>query len=167
MTRHDIHLLRKNFDAEILPLLLGRVFHVTTFVALDAILTTGEIRPNADGTYSSPFGSSNSFFRKRGCVSVFDLRTASAQDRLSRCHPLQIGERMAFLFVAKAAWSVLVPWTRWEEEQTWGEKIVPHAESGYPGAIPTTSIEEVLQVTLDDPPDPLIERLTARFQKVE
>jgi hypothetical protein len=168
LTARDIRLKPNQFQAAILPLLVGRVFHVTTRAAYDAIVVTGEIKPNFDGVNPSPFGSRGSFFRKRGCVSLFDLRAASAteiDDYLCRCHPLQAGERIVFLFLARAAWNVLIPWTQWQQEQAWSEIVVPHVEAGYLGPIPVPLIDEVLTATIDVPTNPLIEALSRGRRK--
>lgn len=164
-TTKTLHLHRDEVRDKLLPLLLGRVFHVTCLDALDRMLADGEIRSNVDGDLQSPFGSTNSFFRKRGCISVFDYRSASAEqidESIGKCSPFRLpfcDNKLAFLFLSKVALNILIPWTRWKEEPALSDKIVPYVEAGHPGAISITSIEEVFQVTIDDPAGPLVEAL--------
>ena len=165
MKTSELHLHRDELDDRLLPRLVGRVFHVTSLTSLDQILASGEIRPNVDGQFPTTFGfSSNSFFRKRGCVSLFDYRFASAEQidtSISKCSPFYMprsDHKIAYLFLSADDHHRLILWTKWNEEQS-SEMIVPYVEAGYPGCISITSIEEVLRVIIDYPPDPLIEAL--------
>jgi hypothetical protein len=77
----------------VLPLLEGRVFHVSRLSNLELILACGDIRPNQDGSLEATFGSTaNSFFRNRGCVSLFDYRSVAPEelaDAAMKCSPTQ------------------------------------------------------------------------------
>ncbi len=172
METKDLHLHGREFHDRLLPLLVGRVFHVTRLSALEQVLAAGEIRLNRDGQLPTLFGSTNSFFRKRGCVSVFDYRSATAEqieESIGKCSPFPISEdELAFLFLSKVAQDCLVPWTMWKTEQAWSDKIVPYVEAGHPGAIPITSIDEVFRVTIDTPDTPanrLVEVLNSARQE--
>jgi hypothetical protein len=92
------------------------------------------------------------FFRKRGSVSFFDYRSASHKQiedamspfNLPAADPESVDEpKIAFLFLSSTAYDRLIPWTKWEEEQSYSDKIVPYVEAGYLGSVPIASIEEV------------------------
>lgn len=174
----DLSLNSDKLSATLLPLLLDRVFHVTRQQAAERILAEGEVRANVTGELAKGFGYSNSFFRKRGCVSVFDYRSASSEqigDAIGKCSPYNLPPtnpellyepKIAFLFLTGTACEQLVPWTRWKEEEAWGDQIVPWVEAGYPGSIPITLIEAVLLVTIDYPLDDIASILhRARFRR--
>jgi hypothetical protein len=146
----EMHLRRDQLSDQLLPQLVGRAFHVTC--SLPLIRETAEIRPNHDGQLpASPFGSTNSYFRNRGYVSVFDYRFARSDQidlSLGKCSVLTIARRGSFacLFLSEAACSRLIPYTK---EQMLLGKVVPHVEGGHPGPIPMSDIEEILQVTVE------------------
>jgi hypothetical protein len=165
-------------DAELrdalLPRLLGRVFHVAPLAVFDKICEAGEIRPNTNGKFPTAMGSTNSFFRNRGCVSFFDYRSASVKqinDSIGKCSPFRLPAsesemdfepKIAFLFLSKIAHGQLIPWTKWDEEKALSEKIVPFVEAGYPGPVPITLIEEALRVTITFPTDSIAAVLRRR-----
>lgn len=163
VTTKTLHFDGDRVYEEFLPLLIGRVFHVTRRSVLDQILTSGYILANQQGQRETTFGSSRqSYFRKRGCVSVFDYRSASYQQIYNascKCSPFRVpranGE-LAYLFLSKEQHDRLLPWTEWKEEQALSDMIVPHVEAGYPGNIPIRSIEEVWRVTIAFPVEPLV-----------
>lgn len=108
------------FDA-LFPRFDGRVFHGTD-ESIHDILGCGEIRPNQQGQYCSPYGT-NSFFGKRGCVLLFDYRfTVSEQFEkfYSRCLPTlpaRPGAVLAYLFIANPLHADLLPWTLWKKRR--------------------------------------------------
>ena len=137
--------------ADIEEMIEGKVFHVTRREAWNQIAQCGEIRPNADGVLTTTFGSSNSYFRTRGCISLFDFR-ASPNDEIrefrTRCWPFQPAEPgntgIAILLLKESLHERLIPWTRWKEENAYGEMVVPHVEAGHPGPIPISEVSEVV-----------------------
>jgi hypothetical protein len=147
------------------PCLHGRVFHVTKESNLDTILSCGEIRPNRDGSYDTTFGSSmNSFFRNRGCISLFDYRSATSEQSeqfeefRGRCSPTQPASPaggIALLFISKSVYSALLPWTLWKEEKAYRKMVLPHLEVGHAGPIPTERIDEVIVVSVIEDPNSL------------
>lgn len=140
-------------------LLEGRVFHVTKQRFLPAIRATGSLLPNPDGARPSTFGyRPNSFFLRRNCVSLFDYRTIPEDlDYRHRCWPLQAaepdGDGIAILFVESALHDRLIPWTRWRDEEAWGEVVVPYVEVGFPGPLPLAFIERMVLVRLLEEPN--------------
>lgn len=129
------------------PLISGKVFHATTDENYQAILKSGYVRPNTEDR-QSPFGSTaTGFFRRRGCVSVFDYRefgSAAWREHAFKCLPTMPLERepvMVLLFVSSAHHASLIPWSLWKEEAAWSERVVPHVEAGFLGQIPLAAIE--------------------------
>jgi hypothetical protein len=168
---HALNLHQSKLGDVLLPLLFGRVFHVTTASVLEKILTCGEIRPNRDGEFESVFGSTNSYFRKSGCVSLFDYRVATRKqidDAIVNCSPFLLPSsdpedllyepQIAYLLLAVSAYDRVIPPPG---PDAWAEgKIVPHVEAGFPGPLPVELIDEVIRVTIEfEPLDPLIEAL--------
>ncbi|MCS3360017.1 hypothetical protein NYL07_09160, partial [Xanthomonas translucens pv. translucens] len=125
-------------------LLEGCVFHVTRREYWPAIQRAGAVFPNIDGSLASSFGSSaNSFFRNRGCVSVFDYRESPDEEIVDfrrRCYPFQPAapgnEGITVLVLNTSLHEHLQPWTRWQDEKAYGEMIVPRVEAGHIGQIP-------------------------------
>lgn len=160
----DLHLRRAEFNTQLLPQLVGRVFHVTALSSLRFILEDGAIRPN-DGRFESPFGSTNAYFKHRGCVSVFDYRVATddqIETSLGKCSVLRIirpALPIACLFLSETVQARLIPYTK--DMLTRG-KIVPHVEAGHEGPIPISEIAAVLRVTIERDKWPAYEEMIQR-----
>ena len=76
----SIKLHYSNLKEELLPLFLGKVFHVTTKDACSSIMAEKKIRNNMKGEREFVFPQSeNSYGRKRGYVCLFDLRSATTE----------------------------------------------------------------------------------------
>ena len=127
---------------------------------LTSIIECGEIRPNADGALPTTFGSSkNAFFRNRNCVSLFDYRlepTEEIKDFRRRCYPFAPARPpngpVAVLILNPEVCGVLVPWTKWKEEEAWSEMVVPYVEAGYPGPLPFRLVSEIISVQQTEDP---------------
>jgi hypothetical protein len=158
MKETTLELHRDNLRDVLLPLLVGRAFHVTTKPGYDAIRAAGAIRPNSDATFKSPFGNYKSYFRSRGCVSVFDLRTATPAQvdeglgKIYFLNPARASNDPVYLFLADECSARLLPWSRWKDDQAWSEMVVPYIEAGHPGDIALTFITDALIVRIDNPP---------------
>jgi hypothetical protein len=171
MREKQLHVDDGDLQNIVLPLLLGRVFHVTPLRTVAGIRADGEIRSNVNGEFQSPFGSTNSFFRKRGYVSVFDYRSASPEqieEALGKCSPFYVHTadpellyepNIAYLFLSDSVHDQLTPWTKWKDEEAYGDKVVPWVEAGYPGSVPIAAIEEILCVKIDYPTDSIAAQL--------
>src|SRR6266404_4050049 len=88
MKINDRNLHSSQLYVTLAPSLVGRVFHVTPLNVFKQIRSSGEIRPNANAEFPTTFGSTNPFFRNRGCVSFFDYRSASPkqiEDAIGKC----------------------------------------------------------------------------------
>jgi hypothetical protein len=143
---------------DISNLLEERVFHVTKKIYMESILRDGEIKPNADKKLPTSFGH-DGFFRNRNCVSLFDYRLAltdKIKDFRRRCSPFipaqPESEGIAILLLSPKIFPELIPWTLWKEEKAFSEMVVPYVEAGYKGAIPTSMVEEIICLKLDEDP---------------
>ena len=164
---------QKYLPTVLLPHLLEHVFHVTTRAAYAGILTDGRIRPNQNGNFAFTFGQSeSSYFRRRGCVSVFDFRGVNSErleEALLRYYflnPSFTDNQPVFLFLNTACFERLVPWSRWKDEKAYGEMVIPYVEAGYPGDIPVSLIDGVLRVEVDKPVGPLEAAIRAAHDEV-
>lgn len=158
MIETALRIHNRDLKDALLPRLTNRVFHVTTGRAVFQVMSDGVIRANADGRFSFTFGQSeNSYFRKRNCVSVFDLRARTPEqieDSLGKYYflnPSFAENRPVYLFLNASCFDKLVPWTKWKEERAWREMIVPYVEAGYPGDLEFNLIDEVLRLDIDHP----------------
>lgn len=149
----------------------GRVFHVTPIGCLPDILRSGFVEPNLDGSRHSPFGfAANGFFRRRGCVSLFDYRQGPddpGREYRYHCWPFQAATPrrgpIAILILNPEVYAALVPWIHWQKEQAWSQMVVPYVETGHEGPIPITMVDEVICVSLIENPDDFTLALTAHL----
>ena len=159
MRRRVLRVKETKLQERLYPLVRRRVFHVTRQQYLASILEDGGIRSNESGILPSTFGSSdNSFFRNRGCVSLFDLRHATTEQvrtHLPDCWPFQPaepGSDIAIFVVSPAAYDRLIPWDRAKEEGALSEMILPYLESGFPKFLPLELISEIIEVAVLEVP---------------
>lgn len=158
---------------DIRALLQGSVFHVTLTSLWREIEASGQLLPNINGKQKTTFGSSqNSFFRKKGCVSLFDYRvhpTEEINDFRSRCDPLQPaepnGEGISILIMSEVIYERLIPWTKWKEEEAYGEMVVPHVEVGHPGPIPIKDVTHIIRFRRSEVPHSLSAKLREAYAR--
>ena len=130
------------------------VFHVTPRQNFEKILESGAIHPSRDCRIELTFDASeNSFFRNRGCISVFDLRRATdaqIKKKIDIFHPFrdEYGENPVLLILKSEAYAELVSWEACRQENALSEMVVPYIESGYTGSISMDQIEYCLLVTI-------------------
>jgi hypothetical protein len=154
---------------DILSLMEGRVFHVTKNDYLPSILADEQIKPNTDGALPTTFGSSsNAYFRKRGCVALFDYRSTPTEEirfHRSKCWPLMPAHDckggIAILLLKPEACDGLISWVESKKNGVPSEMIVPYVEAGYPGAISIELVDEVVCLKLEEDPNCLAARLRA------
>ncbi|MGR9074410.1 MAG: hypothetical protein ACU833_15220 [Gammaproteobacteria bacterium] len=134
---------------ELMPMLAGKVFHVTPTSNMPAIEADGAIKPNLNSEWCSLFGNSkNSFFRFRGCVSFFDYRSYGSEkwnDHAYKCTPDQIlrsAVSISILVLAESKHGQLESWEAWKKEEKWSQRVVPVVEAGFPGAVSLEFITE-------------------------
>ncbi|MDI6727158.1 MAG: hypothetical protein QMD32_09320, partial [Smithellaceae bacterium] len=162
---------RDDLRTRLLPQLEGRVFHVTTRAAYQGILETGTINLNQDGSLGYTFGQSEtSYFRRRGCISVVDLREVKQEElddgllKYYFLNPSFAKNKPVFLQLSPSTYATLIPWSRWKDEQAWGEMVVPYIESGYAGSIGIGSVEEVILADIMNPQGQL-EKILRQVEK--
>jgi hypothetical protein len=155
-----LRLSETGLSTAVRPLLEGRVFHVSRLSNLELILACREIRPNQDGALATTFGSAaNSFFRNRGCVSLFDYRSVSPEeltDATMKCSPTQPAtpeSGIVIFMLAAASCPALLSWQLWKAEQAWREMVVPHIEAGHHGPIPLALVDEIICIEIEEDPN--------------
>lgn len=148
----EIHL---ESDQELMPLMKGKVFHVTTATNFAHIKKSNTIIPNPNSERASPFGNyKNGFFKLKGCVSFFDYRDYGSDDweaNAYKCTPSQIlhkAECISILVLSEEYYDKLITWEDWKTEEKWSHMIVPHIEVGYPGPVKLEFLTEHLVVRL-------------------
>lgn len=156
MNIRDVTIHRDSLKQALLPQLLGRVFHVSTHGRLDSILQDGAILadPPAGPSYDK------AYFRNHGCVSLFDLRSATNDEidlALDRYNFLNYhGDRQhpAFFLLKPDGLDSIIDSSEDLAKQAIGWQIVPDLEVGYPGDLSLALVDEILKVTVEHPPDP-------------
>jgi hypothetical protein len=134
----------------------GRVFHVTKACYWPEIYASGEINPNINGELKTSFGSSkNSYFKNKGCVSLFDYRNIyeeEPQKHMYKCcptNPLNADSGIAILIFKPEIHSKLQSWEGWKNGDL-SQMVVPHVEAGYFGSIPLSLVKKVIIVTISE-----------------
>ncbi|EAY5483660.1 hypothetical protein Q4893_004866, partial [Salmonella enterica subsp. enterica serovar Alachua] len=145
--------LKIDYSNDILPIVSGKVFHVTPTSNMPSIKETGALIPNSHLLYHSEFGNTvNGFFRLKGCVSFFDYRcinTPHWEQHAYKCFPTQIlnhNDSISILFLNENEYDKLIPWTIWKKEKAWSERVVPWVETGYKGNVPLINITQEIIV---------------------
>lgn len=149
----------KDKAERLLPLLLGRVFHVTYRKYLDGIIERGGILGNADGSLPSTYGAWYQGYHKlKNRVSFFDYATPTSleiEDTFDRCAPWDQcapSEGIAILFLDPSHHDKLIPWSESVDLGVYDKMIVPWVEAGYQDRVPWEAIEEVLLVRMEPEP---------------
>jgi len=160
MERLKLKIPETNLFDSVFPYLHGHVFHVTKLRYLDSIIQCGEIRTNKEGNLETTFGSSsNSFFRNRGCVSLFDYRIIDPdifEKHAYKCTPTKpasLENGIAVLFLSEGLHSKLISWKLWHEEKAYKEMVLPHFETGHPGSINIAGIKKIIEITVTEVPE--------------
>jgi hypothetical protein len=146
-------------EETVFPLLCGRVFHITNVETFHELIGNGEIRSNQQGLFAFALGQpGNSYGRKRGWISLFDLRPAEDGDvkqaliRYFFLKVFQSDSSRAVLFLAESAWPSLISWKRASQEVGGKEVYIPFVETWYPGDMPRHVISDSLLVTVHSDP---------------
>lgn len=155
--RRQLKVRETELGNSLLPLVQGRLFHVTRRENVSPILSSGGISPNYDGALLTTFGSSNnSYFRNRGCVSVFDLfhpTPAEIERHLPDCWPFQHASpqsAIALFLLLPLVHERVISWREWRDQGAFSEMIVPYVEAGYPGILPIELVEEIIEVEVEE-----------------
>jgi hypothetical protein len=152
--RGKLEFNEQDLNDRLLPLLVERVFHVTSRERCERILAAGAILPNVDGLLGDTYPqSANSLARHSGYVCLFDLRHVSsdALDWGLSCFyflaPTPLGRELSFLIVSPAAATIL-HWDDVKENAGTNAYHVPEIEAWHDGPLPTTAVERILDVTV-------------------
>jgi hypothetical protein len=156
MKKTEIHIEQGNVLEYLMSFIKGKVFHVSRVSNWKSIEDVGKILPNRNGELETSFGSSdNSYFKNKGCVSVFDYRNIHGekpQEHMHKCRPtkpLTPEEGIVIFILKEECHDKLVLWDEWKQGDM-GQMVVPYIEAGFPGAIELSQIEEALFVTMDE-----------------
>ncbi len=146
-------MLREEID-KVLSKLMGKVLHITTLEAFKEIKQSGFIYPNEDDSYFSPFGSTNGYFKNKGCVSFFDYRTQlKHEEYIFKCLPTKIFEYSKVMVIFELShnrYDYLISWREWDREKAFLQKVVPYVEVGLKGAVELKYIDNIIMIERPD-----------------
>lgn len=155
MNEANVRIRAEALASELLPKLLGTVFHVTDMKGYAGIVQDQEIRVD-DGSNPTTPQSKVSYFRTRGCVCLFDLRSVPMEEmelglmKYYFLNPTHADNRPVFLFLDRSYWDRLISWTVSKEDEGLGAMVIPYFEAGHQGPIPLSCIESALLVEVED-----------------
>lgn len=163
----DIKQLECDYDKledEVLPILINKVFHVSSGTGYASIKKDHQIKHNKDHEFEFTFGQSeNSYGRKRGYICLFDLRGRSVDDIKSALmkyyflNPPFCENQPYFLIISSKLHESLIDWEKAKEEIGFKEMYVPRVECWYPGNISLDYVCKVIKLTVNHPKDSLAE----------
>lgn len=160
--RFDFHYL--DLNKKLLPLLVGKVFHVTAKSSLESILKDGVIKSNKDGVFAYSFPQSDkSYGIKRGYICLFDLRKANKEqieDALCKYYflnPPRFDNLPCFLIISSKIYKELIDTSIAKADVGFKEMWIPYVGCWYPCDLKIEYIDEIIEVnvdrTLPDVPD--------------
>lgn len=144
-------------ESKILPLLKGKIFHVTSQSAYKAIKKSGYILHNNDNKFKHSFGQSeNSYGRNKAYVCLFDLKNVTAENIKEHLYDFDFLKLKAFknkanvyFIISEKLHQNIISNAEAYEELKINKKhkiIVPYLECFYPRKIDLKDIEHVLIV---------------------
>ena len=154
ITPKKIECDHSEIEQVMLPLLRGRVFHVTKEENFEGIRRSGWIYSKEQPRLAfTPRQPENSYGCKRGWVSLYDLSDptdAEIKEALIRywfLRTIRHESPHVYLIVAESAWSSLISWKRASREVGGKEFFIPFVEAWYPGDVPLQFVTDSLVVT--------------------
>jgi len=139
---------------KLLPILKGKVFHVTSYVRFKKIQEDGLIRSHIKKKHGRTFAYENSYGRLRGYVCLFDLRNKKKSEinHGLDCfyflgHRL-LSKKQTHLIIKEEYYSKLIDTQHAKAEVKFSELFVPHIECWYPANLPLSNIQEVVVVNI-------------------
>jgi len=175
LNENVISCLKTDLKAKILPLLINKVFHVTSEKRYTKIRETGVIKNNKDKKFKYTYAQSeNSYGRKRGYVCLVDLRNISnelIEEMLMRYYFLMPTDwPPVFLILNEQYYENIISWQVAAEEVSYKEMYVPHIECWYPEDIQISKISEILKISIikspvNENPQTLSEIIIANHEK--
>lgn len=157
MRIEDVKVRKADLKDRILPKLVGSVFHVTSASGFDGIAQTGLVFANQDGSLGDTYPQSAiGYGRNRGYVCLFDLRETDPS-RVDRAledfyflDPFSDRRDPVFLFMRSEEYVRLIPWECAKDSR---EMFIWHVEAWYPGDMPVATLDHVLRLKIERPPD--------------
>jgi hypothetical protein len=157
-----LEIRQKRIDCEasdlehtLLPLLRGRVFHMTKEEKFNDICRSGWIYSQEQAQFVfAPGQAETTYGRKRGWVSLFDFSDKIDKDikealiRHWFFRTLRDAGTHAYLIIAENACSSLISWKQAFREVGAKEFFIPFVETWYPGDMPLQLISDCLVVTV-------------------
>jgi hypothetical protein len=144
-------------EDKLLPKLIGKVFHVTSFANFEKIEESGHIKTNHDGKLGCTFPQSRIFYgRKKGYVCLFDLRNTNdeeieyALDRFYFIGDRALGDKQVFLILQPKTYAEFIDIPQAEADLGSNQILwIPDVECWYPDALPLSKIQEIITVNID------------------
>ncbi len=140
----------------LLPLLMEKVFHVTSASNYEKIIKSGQILPNTKNQRPYNQGSDNSCFNELGCVSLVDLRNICIDkineglDKYRFVNPPHTDNNPIFLVLLAEVCGSLIPWNECNKRSmNVKNQVVPYIEAGHIGPIELHDIDFVLKVSIE------------------
>ena len=143
MTKTEYHFHNNELRDKLLPKLLEKVFHVTSYDRFEMIEKSEMIKSNADGKFGYTYKvSENSYGRKRGYICLFDLRKKTdeeIQHGLDDFYFLgnrKLGNKQVFFVLKENRYSKLIHTDQAKAEIRFKETWIPYVECWYPKDLP-------------------------------
>ena len=154
ITAKKIECEHSEIERVMLPLLRGRVFHVTKEDNFEDIRRSGWIYSKEQARLAfTPRQPENNYGCKRGWVSLYDLSDPTdveIKEALIRywfLRTIRNESPYVYLIVAESAWSSLISWKRASREVGGKEFFIPFLEAWYPGDVPLQLVADSLVIT--------------------
>ena len=165
MNIQELHYITEKYEEELLQILKGTVFHVTTKEAFDLIIRSGFVEHNKKQKHDWNQDSEPSFGRGRGWVCLFDLRDATDEHinfTLSRYNFLRpyrftnyqkdfSESNLVYLILNSKYYPELIPNTVVDHLRTKTDPFhlyIPFTECWYQGNIPIEYFTDVVKVEI-------------------
>jgi hypothetical protein len=153
LTPKKIECEHSEIEKILLPLLRGRVFHVTEEETFEEICRREWISGKQIQLGFAPTRPEESYGYKRGWVSLYDLSDPTDREikeallRYWLLKTLRNKGTHVCLIIAESAWPVLISWKRASREGKGKELFIPFVEAWYPGDIPLQLITDSFALT--------------------
>lgn len=154
----NINVHNNDIGDKILPLLLNKVFHVTSQSAFNLIEKDYKIKNNKENVFDYVFGpqSENSYGRKRGYICLMDLRSKNTKQieealfKLSFLNPFRKDKGNPFYLIASPSiYPDLIDSIHAQKEVGLSEMWVPEVECWYPNNLSLGKIDLVIKTNID------------------
>jgi hypothetical protein len=154
MKKAQIKCKDNEFIKTILPLLKGKVFHITNAEGYKSICKDYAIKGNQAGTYPFSFSQSkNSYGRKRNYVCLIDLRDYNDRNIDDLLHKYGLNphdsENPHFLILSPNVYDKLILWEQAQKEAGFNEMYIPYIECWYPDEVNLSLISEAIEVEIE------------------